>query len=474
MASILVIDDDPDISDIITQLAEDLGHTVQTVPALAQGLDIVRGSEVDLVFLDVRLPDGSGLNMLPAIRNVPAMPEVIIITGLGDPDGAELAIQNGAWDYIEKTSTLKQIAFSMERALRYRETSRMPRTHRLKRDNLVGESPAMRGVLESVAIAALGDASVLITGHTGTGKEVVARTIHDNSARSAAPFVVVDCAALSEHLVEGELFGHVRGSFTGAHSSRMGLVEQADGGTLFLDEVGELPQTIQAAFLRVLQEKRFRPVGSSSERTSDFRLIAATNRDLEGMCEAGQFRTDLFFRIKACAIHMPQLKDRLEDVPALVRYHMKRLCTHYDVGEKELSDDILSLLLNYDWPGNVREMVQVIERTLMRSFQEKILYPEHLPVDIRAKAARRAVQRTCCDAPDCPEQPDCDSFSSTLLQGGVPLYKEYRKACLEQAEAKYFARLMQAAGNDVREACRISGMSRTRLYEMLKIYRPEK
>ena len=338
----------------------------------------------------------------------------------------------------------------------------------------MGESPALRCVVESVAIAALGDASVLITGETGTGKEVVARTIHENSARANAPFVVVDCAALSEHLVEGELFGHMRGSFTGAHSSRMGLVEQADGGTLFLDEVGELPLTIQASFLRVLQEKRFRPVGSSTEKDSDFRMISATNRDLDAMCASGAFRTDLFFRIKACSIHMPLLKQRLEDIPSLIRFHMKRLCGHYKVEEKELSDDILTLLLNYDWPGNVREMVQVLERTLMRSFQEKVLYPEHLPVDIRAKAARRAVQRSCRDVPPCPDRAVEESFSSGLLARNIPPFKEYRRTCQEHTDAKYFAQLMLMADGDVREACRVSGMSRTRLYEMLKLYRPEK
>jgi len=468
MSTILVLDDDPDISVIILQLAQDAGHTVHTAGTLAQGLDLLAKVAVDLVFLDVRLPDGSGIDVLPDIRKAASRPDVIIITGLGDPDGAELAIQNGAWDYIEKTSTLKQIMFSMDRALKFREKGRKPALVAIKRNDFVGESPAVQFVLEQIAIAAAGDAGVLITGETGTGKDVIARTIHQNSLRSEKSLVVLDCASLAESLAEGELFGHVKGSFTGANATRTGLVGQADGGTLFLDEVGELPLSIQATFLRVLQEKRFRPVGSLKEYFSDFRLIAATNRNLEQMCEDGLFRSDLYYRIKSCAIRIPPLRDRLEDIPSLSRFHLERLCSKYNTPLKKLSEDVMVVLSHYDWPGNIRELVQTLERTIMRAMDEETLYPEHLPVDVRAKAVRRTVGGSGEVVPAEQESSPPIDLCEALLSDGVPGFKEYRKQCLDYAEQKYLDRLMIQAQGSIKEACKLSGLSRTRLYVLMK------
>ncbi|QJB57378.1 sigma-54 dependent transcriptional regulator [Pseudodesulfovibrio sp. zrk46] len=471
MSTILVLDDDPDISTIISQLAEDAGHTVHAAGSIADGMGVLASAAVDLVFLDVRLPDGSGIDVLPDIRKAASRPDVIIITGLGDPDGAELAIQNGAWDYIEKTSTLKQIMFSMDRALKFREKGRKPALVAIRRDDLVGESPAIQPVLENIAIAASGDAGVLITGETGTGKEVIARTIHANSNRAAKSFVVLDCASLPESLAEGELFGHVKGSFTGASATRTGLVGQADGGTLFLDEVGELPLSIQATFLRVLQEKRYRPVGSTKEIASDFRLVAATNRDLEQMCADGLFRSDLYYRIKACAIQMPPLRERAEDISLISRFHLDRLCIKYDTPSKEMSEDFVSALTNYDWPGNIRELVQTLERTIMRAMAEAVLYPEHLPVDIRAKAVRRSLSgHEGGGVVDefVPSVPGAQDFCDALLEGEVPPFKSYRKECLAEVEVRYLKRLLAQTQGSIKDACRLSGLSRTRLYVLMK------
>ncbi|MGE4470609.1 MAG: sigma-54-dependent transcriptional regulator [Desulfovibrio sp.] len=467
MATILIVDDDLDIRTIISQLAEDANHKAHTAATLAQGLDLLASHPVDLVFLDVRLPDGSGIDALEPIRQAPCAPVVIIITGLGDPDGAELAIQNGAWDYIEKTSTLQQIMFSMDRALRYRAKDGRPAFCNLRRDELVGESRALQQVLENIAVASSGDAGVLISGETGTGKEVVARTIHENSPRANGSFVVLDCASLSASLAEGELFGHVKGSFTGAEASRIGLVGQADGGTLFLDEVGELPQAVQANFLRVLQEKRYRPVGSTKELSSDFRLVAATNRDLEEMCATGQFRSDLYYRIKACAIPLPPLRRRLEDIPDLCRFHLERLCRKYRK-DIEASEEFLAVLGNYHWPGNVRELVQTLERTVMRVGDEKVIYPEHLPVDIRAKAIRRAISGGADPAPERTPEPQSVDFAETLLAGPLPHFKEYRRHCLAHAERVYLRHLLELARGDAKTACKLSGISRTRFYALLK------
>lgn len=470
MATILVLDDDPDISTIITQLAEDAGHQAFSAASIAEGLKRLDEIQADLVFLDVRLPDGSGLDALPEVRKAASAPDVIIITGLGDPDGAELAIQNGAWDYIEKTSTLKQIIFSMGRALQYRENRCRSALDFLRRDDLIGNGRALQPVLENIRVASAGDAGVLLTGETGTGKEVVARTIHDNSPRAKGRFVVLDCASLPASLAEGELFGHVKGSYTGADSSRTGLVGQADGGTLFLDEVGELPLAVQATFLRVLQEKRFRPVGGTHESASDFRLIAATNRNLEEMCEQGLFRNDLYYRIKSCAIRLPALRERLEDIPEIARFHLARLCAKYGKELREPSESFLTTLMNYDWPGNIRELVQTLERTIMRVGEEAVLYPEHLPVDIRAKAVRRAVglhenREGVSPAKRKAEDPCC---GGELDQDPLPPFKEYRKSCLDRVERAYLERLMRATEGSIKDACALSGLSRTRLYVLMK------
>jgi two-component system NtrC family response regulator len=474
MFRILIIDDDPNISNIISQLAQDSGYEPSIASNLTDGLMVLQSKSFDLVFLDVRLPDGSGLHALPRIRSSKGQPDVIIITGAGDPDGAELAIQNGAWDYIEKGSSLKQITFSMERALKFRERNKEWSERIIKRKSLIGDSPALHSVLENLSVAATGDASVLITGETGTGKEVVARTVHENSTRAEGPFVVLDCASIPENLVEGELFGHIKGSFTGATTSQKGVIEQADGGTLFLDEVGELPLPTQSAFLRVLQEKRYRPIGSTSERTSNFRLVAATNRNLEKMCEDGTFRTDLYYRLKSCSMEIPPLRNRLEDVPALAEFHTARLCTKYNTSTKTLSNELIAILMHYEWPGNVRELVQTLERTIMRAKGEPTLYPEHLPVDIRARAAGKMLRPVKEQAPF-QEKKDSSILEpmpadviSSLFSDEFPLFKAFRTTCIAQIEKVYLENLIRQANGSIKEACKLSGLSRTRLYVLMK------
>jgi DNA-binding NtrC family response regulator len=269
----------------------------------------------DVIFLDVRLPDGIGLDAIQKIKANSSAPEVVIITGEGDPNGAELAIQYGAWDYIEKPPSVQSVILPLVRALQYRtEKKDAQKPLMIKRDNIIGNSPQLLRSLKKLARAAQSQASVLIEGETGTGKELFAMAIHQSSSRSGKNFVVVDCAALPETLVESVLFGHAKGAFTGADQAKEGLVKQADQGTLFLDEIGELPLSLQKAFLRVLQEQRFRPIGGGSEVNSDFRLIAATNRDLDRMVQEKQFRQDLLFRIRSLVITLPPLRERPEDI----------------------------------------------------------------------------------------------------------------------------------------------------------------
>ncbi|MFW5837153.1 MAG: sigma-54-dependent transcriptional regulator, partial [Desulfovibrionaceae bacterium] len=285
MSRIVIIDDNDLLCETLLDLVDELGHEGDFAKTLAQGMDLIHHQNPDLVLLDVKLPDGNGLEKLPDITSAPSTPEVIILTGVGGDEGAELAIRNGAWDYIQKGSSLESVKLPILRCLEYRreKLQTLSPDRRLDHCGVMGHSPAIRRCLELMGLAAQSDAPVLITGETGAGKELFAQAVHVNSDRASRPLVTVDCAALPETLVESELFGHVRGAFTGADQDRDGLVSQADGGTLFLDEIGDLPLPLQKNFLRVLQEKRFRKLGGKKEISSDFRLVAATNRDLEDM-----------------------------------------------------------------------------------------------------------------------------------------------------------------------------------------------
>ena len=290
----------------LTRKVESMGHETGCAYTLKEGIKKAQSGFFDVIFLDVRMPDGSGLDMITPMRMSSSSPEIIIITGAGDPDGAELAIKNGAWDYIEKTSSINLMVLPMVRALQYREAAKIKNPMpTIKTHNIVGGSPCMKALLVQVAQASQTEANVLITGNTGTGKELLAWAIHKNSARVNANFVVVDCAALSETLVESMLFGYEKGAYTSADRAREGLIKQADGGTLFLDEIGELPFTVQKAFLRVLQESKFRPLGGKQEIESNFRLISATNRRLDEMAAKGHFLNDLLFRLQALPLKSP-------------------------------------------------------------------------------------------------------------------------------------------------------------------------
>ena len=393
MARVLIVDDDELIGEMLSFMVEDMGHSASCATTLRAGFEKASSENFDVMFLDIKMPDGNGLDLLPKIRELSSHPEVIIITGSGDPDGAELAIKNGAWDYVQKSSSTKQMLLPFVRALQYRaqKNARKP-VAALKLNGLIGKSPTMKVCLDLLAQAAHSEVNVLLTGETGTGKEVFARAIHENSSRAGENFVVVDCTALPETLVESVLFGHEKGSFTGADRAQIGLVKQADGGTLFLDEIGELPLVIQKAFLRVLQEHRFRPVGAKRETESDFRLIAATNRNLEKMVEDGTFRSDLLFRVQTLTIELPALSARKDDIKELAMYHMARVCERYQIGTKGFSPEFFDALMAYDWPGNVRELVNALERAISDAYHEPTLFPKHLPLDLRVKVARSSVR----------------------------------------------------------------------------------
>lgn len=466
MAHILIVDDDPDFQYSLKRAVQREGHTATGCGDLKETRMKMVSMEIDAVFLDVKLPDGNGLDLLPELNRHPSHPETVIITGAGDVQGAELAITNGAWDYINKDTSPKDITLILKRALEYREEKLLAAEKNaplaLRRESIIGGSRAIMNCFDQVAKCAASEVNVVITGETGTGKELFARAIHQNSSRNKGPFVVVDCAALPETLTESILFGHQKGAFTGADSSRKGLVAEAQGGTLFLDEIGELPLNTQKTFLRVLQERTIRPVGSREEVRCDFRLVSATNRNLEEMVEASNFRSDLFFRIQSASIHLPPLRSRAEDIIPIATFHINRLCDQLGTERKGVSGAFFDSLWEYGWPGNVRELVNCLEQTIVIAGREPTLFPKHLPLKIRIMA-KQAAFTSKSDGDESPSPIDKEVSAEDLQ----PL-QEFREAVYGQAEKRYLQELMKICSGRVQDALQISGLSQSRLYALLK------
>lgn len=460
MAKILIIDDDEGMCFILAGMVRQTGHDTTCAYTLAEGLKAASSGVYDVVFLDVQMPDGNGLDVLPQIMKTASKPEVIIITGQGDPDGAELAIKNGAWDYIEKPSSIEEMTLPLLRALQYRKEKMVKKPLvALNREGIIGDSPKIRACLDLLTQAASSEVNVLLTGETGTGKEIFARAIHKNSTRCGNDYVVVDCAALPGTLMESTLFGHEKGAFTGADKAVEGLIKHADGGTLLLDEVGELSLSAQKAFLRVLQERSFRPVGSNKEIKSDFRLIASTNRNLDRMVQQEKFRSDLLFRLRSFYIELSPLRERKEDIKDLVFYYMAKFCERNGTITKGFSPEFFETLTLYHWPGNVRELINSMERVLTISGSEPVLFPKHLPNYIRINIKRSSVGKKVPVEPISKEAAG-PAAAPTNLQ-------DFR----ESMEEKYFRDLLHFTRGNIKEALRISGISRTNLYAHLKKYK---
>lgn len=478
--TILVIDDNRSFCKTITSLVSKMSYLCLTANTLKEGLDVLRNENIDLVLLDVHLPDGNGLEYIDTIKNAHSFPEVIMLTGHGDPDGAELAIQKGVWDYLLKPSSVKNTQLSLTRALTYRKEKKNETPPViLKINNIIGASPKLQNCFRTVAQAAKSDSNVLITGYTGTGKELFARTIHDNSLREKENFIIVDCASLTETLVESILFGHKKGAFTGADHNSEGLVKLADKGTLFLDEIGELPLSIQKTFLRVLQEKSFRQVGDTKESKSDFRLIAATNKNLEEMVKQNTFREDLLFRLCTITLHLPPLTERIEDLKPLAVNFVNTLCDKYDLPQKRFDSDFFSILSRYTWPGNIRQLNNVLERAFINSGENEIIYSMDLPQEIRIEVTRSNVARTSRDS-----ESDFTGFQEQQYikkqLSKLPVAKDYMPSAIfnhskiglkdfkSSMEKKYLEELIRYTNQNVKEILAISGLSRSHFYALLK------
>ncbi len=384
---ILVVDDEQNIRAALGKILEKAGYDVTVVESGDAALGQLSDAPFDLVITDLKMVGASGMDVLRAATHRQPEAEVILLTAYGTIEGAVDAMKVGAYDYLAKPADPGRLLHLVAKALEHkalREEVRQLRERTAVKtafEHIVGRSLLMRDIYERVRQLSSTQVTVLITGESGTGKELVARAIHNRSTRKAGPFVILNCGALPETLLESELFGYERGAFTGALSTKLGRIEQADSGTLFLDEVGEMSAKTQIDFLRVLQEREFRRVGGTRTVAVDVRFIAATNKNLDEAVKAGSFREDLFYRLAVVPIALPPLRTRAEDIPLLAATFLKEICAQYQRPEKAFSASALQMLRDYSWPGNIRELRNLVERLIV-TVQDRVIRPVHLPSTI--------------------------------------------------------------------------------------------
>ncbi len=468
MIQVLIVDGERSSCAMLAESALRLGHEVSVGHTFSECLEKLKSSPPDVVFIDAELPDGNALDALNRVHEAPSSPTVVVMTTHGTPESAERAIRNGAWDYIPKPVSMKEMTLRLSRAVQYRREHHNNGARGIKRGGIVGNSHAMRGSMEMVKQAADSDLNVLITGETGTGKELFALSIHNNSRRAHENFVVVDCTALPGTLVESILFGYSKGAFTGADRAQDGLIRQAHKGTLFLDEMGELPLPLQKTFLRVLQEHRFRPVGSQKEVESNFRLISATNKNLEQMVEEGKFRGDLLYRLGAMTINLPPLRQHPEDIKDMVAFYVDKVCHRFGVAGKRVSEEFLKYLTKYDWPGNVRELFHVLEHACAAALHEETLFPVHLPRELRINITRSLFEGNGNGNGQFHD--DKDNRKGPEAAAQFLSLKTFRQSAYSDLEEMYLRNLLTSSSGSIKEACMLSKLSRTRLYGLLKKY----
>lgn len=368
---ILVVDDEVDLASSCQRLLQSKGYEVRLAASAEQALQRIAEEEIHLVLTDLKMPGMGGMELLRILRAEFTDVLVIMMTAYSTVEDAVEAMALGAANFVPKPFTPDHLTIVIEKALEERSLRRENRNlkDQLSRqysfDNIIGKSASMVQVFESIRKIADTDISVLVSGASGTGKELIAQSIHTHSRRSNEPFVPINCGALPENLVESEIFGYEKGAFTGAARSKPGLLEEAHGGTFFMDEIGELPQPLQVKFLRVLEDGRFRRLGSTQEREVDVRLVCATNRDLEHQVEEGEFREDLFYRINTFPIHLPPLRERRDDIPLLAEHYLQKFAQKNDKQVHAISPEAMHLLMAHEWRGNVRELQNVIERALV-------------------------------------------------------------------------------------------------------------
>ena len=437
---ILLVEDDREMLELVQEHLEGEGHTVTPAGLGAEAVARLKAEPFDIVLTDLRLPDVDGMEVLQASRETQRDLPVILITAFGTIETAIQAIRQGAYDFVTKPFAMDEISLLVGKAWearRLREENRRLREEvagRYRLHNLLGRSPAMQSVFALIRQAAPGDVNVLITGESGTGKELVAKALHFNSHRADRPFVPINCAAVPASLLESELFGHVKGAFTGAVSSRRGLFREAHGGTLFLDEIGDMAPELQAKLLRAIEDRSVRPVGSDQATPLDVRIIAATNHDLPARIRAGHFRDDLYYRLAVIPIQLPALRERKEDIPLLAEHFLGRAIAVSGKQVLGFTPETMTILLRHPWPGNVRELENVVERAVTLSAGGTIA-PDALLLDASA------------------------SPTTALTLAQLP-----RRPTLQELTDEYVALVLQETEGDKARAADLLGISKRTLY----------
>jgi two-component system response regulator AtoC len=442
---ILAVDDDAVACDLLREVLEQEGYHVSTASGGQAAIHLAREVPFDLAIIDIRMPDIDGIEVLKALKRANAQMPVLMMTAYSSMNTAIEAVREGAYDYLSKPCKMEELTMTVKRALeqykllRENQYFRQELREKYKFENIVGTTPAMLAVYKTVARLVDSKATVLIEGESGTGKELIARAIHFNGPRAECPFVAVECASLAESLLESELFGHVRGAFTGAVETKKGLFEIADGGTIFLDEIAEISVGLQAKLLRVLQENEIRRVGGTQPISLDVRVIAATNKDVEALVKAERFREDLFYRLNVVMLHLPPLRERQEDIPLLANHFLRK----YSEGNHKLISHItpeaMELLCGHHWPGNVRELEHTLERAVTLTMNSALL-PADLP-------------------PRLQQQMD-----------GARLDTAPQLLTLEELEKQHIQAVLRATDGNKKRAAQILGINRRSLYRMAKRY----
>jgi DNA-binding NtrC family response regulator len=444
--SILIVDDEPSICDTCAEVARQAGMKAITVSSAEEALEVLENAAIDIVLTDLMLQQTSGLDLLKRVHDTsPGLP-VIVLTQYGTIDSAVAATKLGAADYVTKPFRIEELRSRLDRAARAVELQQ--ENHVLREQlrtrpgfgGLIGVSERMQRVYKVIQKVSLHEYPVLILGESGTGKELVAKSVHFSGPRRDRPFVPVDCSSLVATLIESELFGYVKGAFTGALHGKQGLLEAANGGTLFLDEIGDMPVDLQAKLLRALQEREVKPVGSTERRRIDVRIIAATNRDLDSAIKAGSFRQDLYFRLNVVQIKLPPLRERKSDIPLLVMSFLEKFSAAQQTS-RTISEDAMRQLISYDWPGNVRELENALERAVALG-SGPIVHVADLPTSLQYPTTERLPER------------------NELLP-------------LEELERRAILRTLRETAGDKLQAARILGIGKTTLYRKLKQYHLE-
>lgn len=441
---ILVVDDDLGMCGMLSDVLKEEGFSVHTTGESLEASKILKKEEFDVIVTDLKMKGLKGLDLLEVAHKVAPMTPVIIITAFGTIESAIKAMKMGAYDYITKPFQMDELVLTVRKALENRllkkEVIRLRKEVESRYDfhQLIGKSPSMQKIYDLIERISDSSSNVLITGESGTGKELVAKAIHYNGVRKEGPFVAINCAAIPETLIESELFGYKKGAFTDAKSDKKGLIFEANEGTLFLDEITEMPLTLQAKLLRVIEEREVRPLGDTNSYPIDVRIISTSNRDIASLIQQGRFREDLYYRLKVIDIEMPPLRERKEDIPILVQHFIHKFSKELKKAVSSVSEEALKILLNYFWPGNVRELENIIQRAITLS-QHEVILPDDLPASI--------IQKT-----------DEKLFEKAMEE----------KFTLDQLEKEYVKRVLIETGGNKSKAAERLGLDRKTLYRKLE------